>query len=444
MRKYYSYAVENSHAFDGLNQRQREAARFGGSDAAGPLLIIAGAGTGKTNTLAHRVAHLVLEGASADRILLLTFTRRAAIEMVRRTQRIVGDVKKDVRFPWSGTFHSVANRLLRRYAGALGLDASFSVLDRGDAADLIDVVRHGLGFSHAKKRFPRKDTCLAIYSHRVNTQRPLVETLEALFPWCAEWEKELIELYRAYVEKKLANQALDYDDLLLYWHVMMSDARLAAEIGAQFDHILVDEYQDTNVLQADILKRLRPNGSGVTVVGDDAQAIYSFRAATVENILGFPKQFSGENGSAATIVTLEENYRSTQGVLNAANALIGEGERQYKKVLQAHRGAGDQPRYVTVLGETDTRQGWRPGKATGGCVLDAANGAVVARGFAMPHSPRVHAGRLWLLDSGAGRLVTVDVGTGKAEPVAPLPGYGRGLAFLGSYAFVGLSRARER
>jgi len=335
---------------EGLNDKQQEAVRFG----SGPLLIIAGAGTGKTNTLAHRVAQLVLSGARPDRILLLTFTRRAALEMIRRTQRIVGAYKAglcpatDVRLPWSGTFHSIANRLIRRHAAAVGLDASFSVLDRGDAADLLDVLRHELGFSKCQKRFPRKDTCLAIYSHRVNTQRPLGETLDALFPWCGEWEAQLTELFRAYVDKKLTNQALDYDDLLLYWHAMMSDERLAAEIGGEFDHILVDEYQDTNVLQAEILKRLRNDGSGVTVVGDDAQAIYSFRAATVDNILGFPEQYALQNGSAASIVTLEENYRSTQGVLDAANALIAEGARQYRKVLRARRGAGCPPRYITV------------------------------------------------------------------------------------------------
>jgi DNA helicase-2/ATP-dependent DNA helicase PcrA len=329
---------------DRLNVKQQEAAQFG----PGPLLIIAGAGTGKTNTLAHRVAHLVLSGATPERILLLTFTRRAALEMTRRTQRIVGDVRRDVRLPWSGTFHSIANRLIRRHAASVGLDASFSVLDRGDAADLMDVLRQELGFSKAEKRFPRKDTCLAIYSHRVNTQRPLAETLDAVFPWCAEWEPQLTELYRAFVEKKLANQALDYDDLLLYWHAMMCDGRLAAEIGGEFDHILVDEYQDTNVLQAEILKCLRQNGSGVTVVGDDAQAIYSFRAATVDNILGFPDQYIRENGLAASVITLEENYRSTQGVLDAANALIAEGTRQYRKVLRTTRGAGHRPRYVTV------------------------------------------------------------------------------------------------
>jgi DNA helicase-2/ATP-dependent DNA helicase PcrA len=328
-------------AFDRLNSAQRSAARFG----AGPLLIIAGAGTGKTNTLAHRVAHLVLEGVSPERILLLTFTRRAAVEMTRRAQRIAGEVSKEVRLPWSGTFHSIANRLIRRHARRVGLDENFSVLDRGDAADLMDLERHQRGLSKAEKRFPRKDTCLAIYSHRVNTQAPLAATLRDVFPWCAEWEEELTGLYRAYVERKLANQALDYDDLLLYWHAMMADDGMAREIGEQFDRILVDEYQDTNVLQAQILQRMRPSGEGVTVVGDDAQSIYSFRAATVENILGFPAQYA----PSAQVVTLEQNYRSTQGILDAANALIGQGQRQYRKNLHAKRGPGDRPRLVTVL-----------------------------------------------------------------------------------------------
>jgi ATP-dependent DNA helicase UvrD/PcrA len=347
--------------FERLNSAQDVAARFGARDEsggfrAGPLLIIAGAGTGKTNTLAHRVAHLILEGVSPERILLLTFTRRAAQEMTRRAQRIVaaalaekagqGGAGADfvVKLPWSGTFHSIANRLIRRHAARVGLDANFSVLDRGDAADLMDVVRHEQGLSRAEKRFPRKDTCLAIYSHRVNTQVPLADTLATVFPWCTVWEEELIGLYRAYVERKLSNQALDYDDLLLYWHTMASDPSLAEEMGAQFDQILVDEYQDTNALQAEILKALRPSGAGVTVVGDDAQSIYSFRAATVENILGFPAQYT----PPATIVTLEENFRSTQGVLDAANALIGEGSRQYRKTLRTTRVAGERPRYVTV------------------------------------------------------------------------------------------------
>ncbi|MDF3009462.1 MAG: ATP-dependent helicase [Burkholderiales bacterium] len=317
--------------FEKLNARQREAACFG----AGPLLILAGAGTGKTNTLAHRVAHLILKGCAPERILLLTFSRRAAVEMTRRARRIVGAaVSADVRLPWSGTFHSIANRLLRTHASRIGLEPSFSVLDRADAADLMDVARHELGYSKAERRFPRKDTCVAIYSHVVNTRTNLRASLEAAFPWCLEWEEELPQLYRAYVEKKLASQALDYDDLLLYWHEMLADERLAREIGGAFDHILVDEYQDTNSLQAGILARLKPGGEGVTVVGDDAQAIYSFRGATVENILSFARRSS--------CVELQENYRSTQAILDAANALIG-------KSLRAVKPQGGKPRYVTVI-----------------------------------------------------------------------------------------------
>jgi DNA helicase-2/ATP-dependent DNA helicase PcrA len=318
-----------------LNAKQQEAATFGN----GPLLILAGAGTGKTNTLAHRVAHLLVSGAARERILLLTFSRRAAQEMTRRAQRIVAQTMQDVRLPWSGTFHSVANRLIRAHAHCVGLEPGFSVLDRGDAADLLDVQRHELGLSKTEKRFPRKDTCLAIYSHRVNTQGGLAETLQTVFPWCVEWEESLARLFKSYVEKKLSMQALDYDDLLLYWRAMMQDATLAAEIAGLFDHVLVDEYQDTNVLQGEILARLRPGGAGLTVVGDDAQAIYSFRAATVENIRAFPQRF------AASVVSLEDNYRSTQPILDAANALIG-------KQLVSRKGSGAKPRYVTVADDS--------------------------------------------------------------------------------------------
>ncbi len=327
-----------AEAFAKLNPRQREAAQA----PARPLLIIAGAGTGKTNTLAHRVAHLVLEGAAPERILLLTFTRRAALEMTRRASRIVAEAHKGVRLPWSGTFHAVANRLIRKHCRRVGLTENFSVLDRGDAADLMDVVRHELGLSKTEKRFPRKDTCVAIYSHRVNTQGTLENSLKDSFPWCAEWEGELKKLFAAYVERKLAHQALDYDDLLLYWHAMMQDEALANEIGAAWDHVLVDEYQDTNVLQAEILARVKPDGRGLTVVGDDAQSIYSFRAATVENILSFEARFN------ASVVTLEANYRSTQPVLDAANALMREADRQYQKELRASKGEGPKPRLVSV------------------------------------------------------------------------------------------------
>jgi DNA helicase-2/ATP-dependent DNA helicase PcrA len=351
--------MTTSEAFARLNRAQREAATFGETVPghgvrAAPLLVIAGAGTGKTSTLAHRVAHLLLEGVAPERLLLLTFSRRAAIEMTRRAQHVVAEALQTarggstaaahVRLPWSGTFHAIGNRLIREYAPRLGLDPAFSVLDRADAADLMDVVRHRLGLSTTGQRFPRKDTCLGIYSHRVNTQHPLRHTLETAYPWCLDWEEPIAALCRAYVEEKLVQQALDYDDLLLYWQVMMRDAALAAEIGARFDHVLVDEYQDTNALQAEILLRLKPDGAGITVVGDDAQAIYSFRGATVENILEFPERFS----PPAHVVVLEENYRSTQPVLDAANAVMAEGGRQYRKFLRSVRGGGVRPRYVTV------------------------------------------------------------------------------------------------
>jgi DNA helicase-2/ATP-dependent DNA helicase PcrA len=338
-----------------LNPAQRHAAEFGARDddgrfAAPPLLVIAGAGTGKTMTLAHRVAHLVIEGVSAERILLLTFTRRAAQEMTRRVENIVRASARDSTslpsggLPWSGTFHSIANRLLRRFAHNLGLDPGFSVLDRGDAADMIDVVRHELKLTRTSRRFPKKDTCLAIYSRRVNTQKPLAATLEQHYPWCADWADELGELFRHYVERKQLSQSLDYDDLLLYWNHLVDEPEFAEEIGSWFDHVLVDEYQDTNLVQARILKSLKPRGDGVTVVGDDAQSIYSFRAAEVENILGFPDQFM----PTAQVITLEQNYRSTQPVLDAANCLIAQSERQYRKNLHSERRDGAKPAYVTV------------------------------------------------------------------------------------------------
>lgn len=340
-----------------LNPAQRRAASFGHKPAnkpfaAGPLLVIAGAGTGKTMTLAHRVAHLIIHGVSIERILLLTFTRRAAQEMSRRVDAIVrraiaGSDSRAVAasvLPWSGTFHSVANRLLRRFASNLDLDPGFSVLDRGDAADIIDIIRHERGLSKKSRRFPKKDTCLAIYSRCVNTQQALADVLNESYPWCAEWEPELRELFRHYVTRKQRNQVLDYDDLLLYWSHLVADQEFAAEVGSWFDHVLVDEYQDTNLLQAQILSALKPAGDGVTVVGDDAQSIYSFRAAEVENILGFPDQFT----PAAEVISLEENYRSTQAILDSANCLIAESERQYVKNLYSESKSGGRPRYVTV------------------------------------------------------------------------------------------------
>jgi len=343
-----------------LNGPQRRAVTFGeplpGGKGfrSGPLLIVAGAGTGKTNTLAHRVAHLAMSGVDPARILMLTFTRRAAIEMKRRSNEILREALDDKlggkasalsqRLTWAGTFHSIGNRLLRHYAKHVGLDQSFSVLDRSDAADLLDTVRTEMGYSGKGQRFPRKDTCLGIYSYRVNTQKSLKETLESQYSWCLNWEEDIAKLLRAYVERKSQYRVLDLDDLLLYWHAMMSEERIAKSVAANFDHVLVDEYQDTNKLQGDILSALKPDGQGVTVVGDDAQAIYSFRAAAVENILGFPDRFRPK----AEVITLAQNFRSSQSVLDAANALMAEAPRQYRKHLLSMRGQGPRPKLVTV------------------------------------------------------------------------------------------------
>jgi DNA helicase-2/ATP-dependent DNA helicase PcrA len=253
--------------------------------------------------------------------MLLTFSRRAAAEMRRRVERIAAETVGPKAtatangLTWSGTFHAIGARLLREYAPDIGLDRNFTIHDREDSADLMNIVRHDLGFSRMEKRFPMKGTCLSIYSRTVNTEAPLNEVLGSFFPWCAEWEAELRGLFAAYVEAKQKQNVLDYDDLLLYWSQMMVEGAIAHDIAARFDHILVDEYQDTNRLQASILLGLKPNGRGLTVVGDDAQSIYSFRAATVRNILDFPSHFSPR----AAVITLERNYRSTQPILAAAS-----------------------------------------------------------------------------------------------------------------------------
>ncbi|GAA7759208.1 ATP-dependent helicase [Helicobacter pylori] len=335
-----------------LNPEQRAAVEYDG-DA--PLLIIAGAGSGKTNTLAHRVAHLVVNGADPRRILLLTFSRRAASEMGRRVERIVDQAlgiqtgAGRAALQWSGTFHAIGARLLREYAETLGLAPTFTISDRGDAADLMHVVRHDLGLSEQTSRFPRKETCLAIYSRVVNTQLPLEVVLKTQFPRYAMWADALKGLFAAYVEAKQKQQVLDYDDLLLYWAQAMTEPALAQDMGARFDHVLVDEYQDTNALQASILLALKPQGRGLTVVGDDAQSIYAFRGATVRNILDFPTQFS----PPAEQVTLSQNYRSTQPILGAANAVIGLAAERFTKDLWSLRESAEKPGVVVVNDEAE-------------------------------------------------------------------------------------------
>jgi ATP-dependent DNA helicase UvrD/PcrA len=329
-----------SAALDDLNAEQRAAVEHGRA----PLLVIAGAGSGKTKTLSCRVAHLVAQGADPSRILLLTFSRRAASEMIARVGRVMAG---DVRIPWAGTFHAIGARLLRELAPVIGLNPEFTIHDRSDSADLMGMVRQELGVATDAKRFPMKGTCLAVYSRAMNADESIADALAAAFPWCREWEAELKRLFAAYVEAKQKQNVLDYDDLLWLWAEAMNEPALAAEVGARFDHVLVDEYQDTNKLQARILLRMKPDGEGLTVVGDDAQSIYSFRAADVRNILDFPKAFARE----ARLVTLERNYRSTAPILEASNAVIDLAAERFTKNLHTTRSGGGAPKLVSVRDE---------------------------------------------------------------------------------------------
>ena len=343
---------------DTLNAEQRRAVEHGvdtSSHVGPPLLVIAGAGSGKTNTLAHRVAHLIVNGADPRRILLMTFSRRAASEMAQRVERIARKVlgaKASVMtdaLSWAGTFHGIGARLLREYAGQIGVDPAFTIHDREDSADLMNLVRHDLGLSKTENRFPAKGTCLAIYSRCVNAETTIAQAVGQFYPWCSGWADQLTGLFAAYVEAKQKQNVLDYDDLLLYWAQMMSDRGIAGDIGERFDHVLVDEYQDTNRLQSSILLALKPGGHGLTVVGDDAQSIYSFRAATVRNILEFPDQFTPR----AEIITLDRNYRSTQPILSAANSVIELSRERFTKNLWTDRASSAKPRLVAVRDEAD-------------------------------------------------------------------------------------------
>lgn len=346
----------SSDPFASLNAEQRAAVEHDiGAPTVRPLLVVAGAGSGKTNTLAHRVARLVQSGADPQRVLLLTFSRRAASEMGQRAsgvlQRLLGAgmAGGQLTLPWAGTFHAIGARLLREYAGRIGLEDSFTIHDRGDSEDLMGMVRHEIGLSNTEKRFPLKGTCLSIYSRVVNGRAPLEEVLQSTFPWCSEWEAQLKTLFGAYVDAKQEQNVLDYDDLLLFWAEMAADPVLGPEIGARFDHVLVDEYQDTNRLQAAILTGMKPDGEGVMVVGDDAQSIYAFRGATIRNILDFPKEFT----RPAEVITLERNYRSTQPILDASNAVIAGALERHAKTLWTDRLSSAKPQLVLIPDEAE-------------------------------------------------------------------------------------------
>jgi DNA helicase II / ATP-dependent DNA helicase PcrA len=338
-----------------LNDEQRAAVMHGRGGPAPPLLIVAGAGSGKTLTLAARVAQRVLDGADPRRLLLLTFSRRAAADMQRRVGQVLhralglGATQRAPMLPWAGTFHAMGARLLREYAPRIGLDPGFSIADRSDSTDHLGWLRQQLGLAKTHKRFPLPATCLAIYSRVVNGNEPLAQVLQQRFAWCAEWQAELQGLFRAYVADKQRQQLLDYDDLLLYWWQMLGDAALAGELGAHFSDVLVDEYQDTNRLQAAILHRLKPDGRGLCVVGDDAQAIYAFRGAELRNMLDFPQHFD----PPAAVLTLQRNYRSTQPILQACNAVIALAPERFAKTLWSSQCSGTRPQLVNLWDDSD-------------------------------------------------------------------------------------------
>ncbi len=313
------------------------------------MLVIAGAGTGKTKTLACRVAWLVANGVAPDRVLLLTFTRRAAAEMISRAEHLVGRSQGGgLGRIWGGTFHATANRLLRIYGPTIGLHPNFTVMDQGDAADLMNLIRTELGFSKKDKRFPRKDTLAAIYSRVVNARDRLADVIERHFPWCESDLEDIQAVFDLYTQRKRERNVVDYDDLLLLWDALCQAPRVGDLVANRFDHILVDEYQDTNAVQAEILRGMRRHIPHIMVVGDDAQSIYSFRAATVRNILDFPKQFPGTR-----TVTLEQNYRSTPPILAASNAVMAAARERYTKELWSDRPSGRRPVLITCMDEPE-------------------------------------------------------------------------------------------
>ncbi len=323
-----------------LNADQARAATFGD----GPLLVIAGAGTGKTRTLIHRVAALIERGVAPERVLLLTFTRRAAGEMLSRAERLVGSGGARVH---GGTFHSVGHRLLRQFGPAAGLPADFTIMDQSDAEDLMQLARAALGLAKTNKRFPKKETLHYLYSRHVNTELPLDELLHREMPQFLEYEEQITSLWADYTLRKQERNLVDYDDLLLFWAMMLeASPELQSRIAGLYDHVLVDEYQDTNLLQARILRGMCSAHRRLTVVGDDAQSIYSFRGAHFRNILDFPRHFPG-----ATLVTLAQNYRSTQPILEMSNAVISRAEERFTKDLWTTRQGGDRPWLVTAKDE---------------------------------------------------------------------------------------------
>ncbi|MBI2478244.1 MAG: UvrD-helicase domain-containing protein, partial [Planctomycetia bacterium] len=335
-------ASQDVHAVLAKLNEQQQAAAVHGSD---PLLIIAGAGTGKTTTLVHRVAHLISQGVPAHRILLLTFTRRSANEMLQRVGDVLcqSEVRRNV---WGGTFHGVGARLLRIFGKHIGIDARFTIHDRGDAESLMQSVCQELELGKGDKLFPKKGTCMSIHSYLVNAQLSLAATLKQQFSAQQKYAEPLAKLFAAYGQRKRDLNVLDYDDLLVKWCELLEHEQAGPTIRDRFDCVLVDEYQDTNCVQSRLLKGLCPDGRGLTIVGDDAQSIYSFRAATVRNILDFPNQFPGSQ-----VIALEQNYRSVVPILTASNSVISQASERYTKDLWSEREEGSSPQLITCYDE---------------------------------------------------------------------------------------------
>ena len=323
-----------------LNASQYEAA----SAVEGIYLIIAGAGTGKTRTLVYRVARLIESGYEPNSILLLTFTRKAANEMMRRASMLLDDRCSKIR---GGTFHSFANITLRKYARAIGLDSNFTILDQGDSEDVINLIRSQDKFLTKERRFPNKQTLGKVYSLSVNTTRRVEEIIQEDYPHFLPLLDKILDIQKIYNDYKRKNNLLDYDDLLIYLKEFLFSGGLAAKaFTSEIKFIMVDEYQDTNHLQAEIVKGLAQYNRNVMVVGDDSQAIYSFRGADFKNIMEFPKLFP-----EAKIIKLEENYRSYQSILDFANRINHTALEKFEKNLYTRRGSGPLPNIVAATTE---------------------------------------------------------------------------------------------
>lgn len=315
-----------------LNEEQREVV----TAEPGPILVIAGAGSGKTRVVTYRVARLLEMGASPNSILLLTFTNKAAREMLHRVEHLI---KMDTRYIWGGTFHHIGNLILRQNAKRVDFKPNFTILDTEDSKDLIEVVIKESKIDRKERRFPKGQVLREIFSYAANTMVPVEEAVKQRFHFFWDILEELTEIQRLYVEKKRAINAMDFDDLLLFWHKILSEDESLCQFYAQtFSHLLVDEYQDTNRIQAEIVDFMGLINRSVMVVGDDAQSVYSFRGANFHNILEFPKRYPD-----ARIFKLETNYRSTPEILDLANHSISHNTKQFAKNLRAVKKTGVTP-----------------------------------------------------------------------------------------------------